>query len=90
MTPEPKLVAIKDGRVAAIAIIWGTATGMLALCIPMLAIVRSAIVLPFVVVIMAGLATMTIWRNSHAQVLTHWQLEDRVQNLEAICTKIES
>ncbi len=83
---------MKPGRVATTSVIWGTATGMVALCIPMLALAPNSVIVPLAVLLGATIATVTIWRNTAstdanlALLADLKELEQRVSNLEVICS----
>ena len=85
----------KDIRVAATSRIWAFATGMLAICIPLTAVTRSGAILPIIVISGATVGTVTVWRRSDNQLKTPLstntikQLEQRVANLEIICSSQE-
>jgi hypothetical protein len=49
-------------KIGVTAIIWGFATAMLAICIPLVNITESGIVLPLTVIIGASLPTIAVWR----------------------------
>lgn len=91
MAPLPE----KDIRAAATSKIWGFATGMLAICIPLTAVTRSGAILPIVVISGATVGTVAVWRKSNNQsrnpLLTNSikELEQRVANLETICSSQE-
>lgn len=83
-----------DPRPKAVGQIWAAAVGMLAICIPLCAVLRSAI-LPFFVIAGAALATLYIWSASsrnqeppedEAESLRAKikELEDRLANVEVI------
>lgn len=84
----------QDIRVAATSKIWGLATGMLAICIPLSAVTNSGSVLPIAVISGAAVSTTVIWKSedkkSQASPLLPSnlnQLEQRVANLETIICK---
>ena len=85
----------RDTRIAATSTIWGLATIMLALCIPLVAITNSGAILPLAVVLAATVATVTVWRSwddsSRNRLSTNSvkQLEQRVTNLEIIYSSQE-
>ena len=55
----------KNGsKVAATAIIWSLATGIMAICIPLVKISQSGIVLPSIVMIGVSISTVAIWVSS--------------------------
>ncbi len=85
-----------DIRVAATSKIWGIATAMLALCIPLSAVTRSGPILPLAVISGAAVGTVAVWRSSDNQsktspLLTNSikELQQRVANLEIICSSQE-
>jgi hypothetical protein len=76
-------------KIAAIAIIWSLATGMLAICIPLVSITKSGMVLPLAVIFGVNWSTKIIWHSSiqNAELISNNQpLNERVVNLEAICS----
>ena len=76
-------------KIAAIAIIWSFATGMLAICIPLVSITKSGMILPLAVIFGANWSTGIIWRsfNYSSELMNNIQpLNERVVNLEAICS----
>lgn len=70
--------------------IWGIATGMLALCIPLSAITKSGSILSLAVIAGAVVSTVAIWKSaddSNNQLVNSIQaLEQRVADLETICS----
>jgi len=76
-------------KIAAIAIIWSFATGMLAICIQLVSITKSGMILPLAVILGANWSTGIIWRSSiqNAELMSNIQpLNEGVVNLEAICS----
>lgn len=76
-------------KIAAIAIIWSLATGMLAICIPLVSITQSGMILPLAVILGVNWSTRIIWQSSiqNAELMSNVQpLNERVVNLEAICS----
>lgn len=76
--------------------VWVIATGMLALCIPLVTVTESGVILPLAVIAGADVATIAIWRrydchtiNSVALANNVKDLEQRVANLEVICSNEE-
>lgn len=55
------------GKIAATAIIWGFATGMLAICIPLVSITESGTILPLAVILGATASTVVVWLSSNQQ-----------------------
>ena len=86
-----KNIAEKNGtKIATTAIIWGFATGMMAICIPLVAISRSGIILPLAVILGASTSTVTVWRDANQKAVelanNLQQIEQRIRNLETICS----
>jgi hypothetical protein len=83
----------KTQQVVATGLIWGFATGMLALCIPLVSLTRGSLVLPLGVITGASVGTVAIWRHgnraSASSSTTTRTLEERVANLEIIAGKGE-
>lgn len=79
------------------AIIWGGAVGMIALSIPLAAILHdsAALLLPLAVIVGATIVTSRIWGKSLPVVLEaapeplrqNLRLEERLSNLETILTR---
>lgn len=77
-------------RLVVTAIIWGFATGMLAICIPLVGMTGTPL-LPLAVVIGATVSTVVVWwhsetqpRNSSFLTSNVNEIEKRVANLEMI------
>ncbi|MDJ0900307.1 MAG: hypothetical protein QNJ55_16000 [Xenococcus sp. MO_188.B8] len=86
-----KNIAEKNGtKIATTAIIWGFATGMIAICIPLVAISRSGIILPLAVILGASTSTVIVWRDANQKAVelanNLQQIEQRIRNLETICS----
>ena len=84
-------IAEKNGiKVGTTAIIWGFATGMMAICIPLVAMSRSGIILPLAVILGASTSTVAVWRSGNQKVVelsnNFQQIEQRVRDLETICS----
>ena len=84
-------------KIATTAIIWGFATGMLSICIPIVGMTQSGVILPLAVVLGASVATVVVWRSSSKRSRTISDLTNSVQHLnerivtlEAICSSGES
>lgn len=72
-------------KIAAIAIIWSFATGMLAICIPLVSITNSGMILPLAVIFGVNWSTKIIWYSSiqNAELMNNTHaLNERVVNLE--------
>lgn len=81
----------KDLRVMATGEIWGFATVMLALCIPLSAVTKSGPILPLAALTGAAVGTVAVWRSDDKKNpqnnLPPTQvelLEQRLANLETI------
>lgn len=82
----------KNPKVRTTSIIWAMATGMLGICVPLVAITNSGLTLPLAVILGASGSTAIVWlvpdpRDRQATRL-HQSikgLEERVANLETIC-----
>ena len=57
----------KGSKIGATAIIWGFATGMLAICIPLVSMTESGIILPMAVILGATASTVVVWLSSGPQ-----------------------
>jgi len=84
-----------DPRTKGTSIIWGFATGMFALCIPLVGLTRGAAIIPLAIAIGAGTGTVAVWRSDPhsrrrlADDQTVRSLEERIANLEAIASRGE-
>lgn len=78
----------KTQQVVATGLIWGFATGMLALCIPLVALTRGSLILPLGVITGASVGTVAVWRHGNRDSTENSTitrtLEERVTNLEVI------
>ncbi len=81
----------RDIRIAATSKIWGIATGMLAICIPLTAVAKSGPILPIAVITGAAVGTRAVWQssdqksgNSTLSPNNVEALEERIANLEMI------
>ncbi|MFG6094174.1 hypothetical protein SPB21_02940 [Leptothoe sp. ISB3NOV94-8A] len=86
----------KNPKVRATAAMWTLSMGMLGVCIPLVAITNSGIILPLLVILSTGGATAAVWlspgrrRPEDIQLTqTVKALEERIINLETICTGLE-
>ena len=77
-------------KIATTAIIWGFATGIMAICIPLVSISRTGIILPLAVILGTTISTVTVWRSSNQKAVelsnNLQQIEQRIVNLETICS----
>ena len=95
--PEDRTTAEQNAKIKATSSIWALATGMLGICIPLVAITESGIILPLAVILGASISTLGIWnkfgkgkdRALQAATQQTQALEERVRTLEAIVTSEE-
>lgn len=77
-------------KIGTTAIIWGCATGMMALCIPLVSVSHSGVILPLAVILGASVNTMIIWLSGNKKAVElsgdFQHIEQRVRNLETICS----
>ncbi|MDF5719217.1 MAG: hypothetical protein PUP91_01735 [Rhizonema sp. PD37] len=80
-------------KIATTAIIWGLATAMLAICIPLVTSTGSGVILPLAVILGASGGTVVVWRTkSHRngeifELMNNVsELRQRVVDLETICS----
>lgn len=87
-----------DDRTKVTSIIWGCATGMFVLCIPLASFIKDAgaAIAPAAIALGAGVGTVAVWqsssRHSKGSLDTETDvrsLEERVANLEAIASSTE-
>ncbi len=75
-------------KIGATAIIWAFATGMMAICIPLVSISKSGIILPVAVIAGVTISTVSIWGSANKKVIDSSenlrQIEQRVRDLETI------
>lgn len=83
----------KDARVQTTSAIWGISVGMLAVCIPLVALTESGLLLPILVLIAAAGSTATVWLSPQSRPQlkgqTLEQLEERIRSLETICSDLD-
>lgn len=76
----------------ATTVIWGCAVGMFALCIPLTEVAGSGVILPILVILGAIGGTAAVWfipiKHHQPDQLAVKALEDRIANLEVICTSL--
>lgn len=93
-SPAKAPIQRRDPRTAALNNVWGSALAMLALCIPLCAVLRSAMI-PILVVAGTAIVSLYIWWSgaaereadtSEADALRDKikELEDRLANVEVI------
>lgn len=69
-------------KIGSTAIIWGFATGMFAICIPLVSATESGIVLPLSIIIAVTISTVAVWVSSTPQQLPKEKEEIEVNNRE--------
>lgn len=79
-------------RFAATTVIWGFATAMLSICIPLVGMTGTPL-LPLAAIVGATVSTVAIWRNFETQPINSRflignvsELEKRIANLEMIAS----
>lgn len=80
----------KGSKIGATAIIWGFATGMLAICIPLVSITKSGFILPLVVVLGASGSTAVVWLSSGESTRKISELTDSIRALEQRVINLET
>ena len=84
--------AKSNSKNRATAVIWGSAVGLFALCIPLTAVAKSGPILPILVMLGASSGTAAVWltpgQRRREETLALKALEDRVMNLETIYTSL--
>lgn len=85
----------RNPKVRTTATIWGLATGMLAICIPLVPVAGGGVVLPLLVILGAGGSTVAMWisperagKEERRLVQKVETLEERIIALETICTSL--
>lgn len=58
----------KGAKLATTIVIWVTAAGMLAICIPIVSMTHSGVILPVSVVTGVTLSTIAIWLSGNQQI----------------------
>lgn len=76
-------------RVVATLGIWGIATGMLAVCIPLTAITKSGVILPLAVISGAAVGTVAVWRGADKQSINNRTVENNVKSLDQRVANLE-
>lgn len=95
MAPPPEMDSTPESRVTTTAIIWGFATGMLALSIPLTAVTSQSFLILGVIMVGTTLATVALWASAgdrrRQQTLADdiKAMEARIRNLEEICSTSE-
>ncbi len=69
-------------KLAATAIIWGFATGMLGICIPLVSMTDSGFILPLAVIIGASFTTAVVWLSFNRVSSHSVDLSDSIEALK--------
>lgn len=69
-------------KLAATAIIWGFATGMLGICIPLVSMTDSGVILPLAVIIGASFTTTVVWLSFNRVSRNTVELSNNVESLK--------
>jgi len=69
-------------KLAATAIIWGFATGMLGICIPLVSMTDSGVILPLAVIIGASFTTTVIWLSFNRVSRNTVELSNNIESLK--------
>ena len=74
-------------KVGATAIIWSLATGIMAICIPLVKISESGVILPLAVIIGLSISTVAIWLSGNQKIIESankfQDIENRIKELES-------
>jgi len=69
-------------KLAATAIIWGFATGMLGICIPLVSMTDSGVILPLAVIIGASCTTAVVWLSFNRVSRNTVELSNKIESLK--------
>ncbi|MEQ9238526.1 hypothetical protein [Coleofasciculus sp. E2-BRE-01] len=69
-------------KLAATAIIWGFATGMLGICIPLVSMTDSGVILPLAVIIGASFTTTVVWLSFNRVYRNTVELSNNIESLK--------
>jgi hypothetical protein len=69
-------------KLAATAIIWGFATGMLGICIPLVSMTDSGVILPLAVIIGASFTTTVVWLSFNRVSKNTLELSNTIESLK--------
>ncbi|MBE9116035.1 hypothetical protein IQ249_09025 [Lusitaniella coriacea LEGE 07157] len=65
-------------KVVATAFVWGFATGMLGICIPLVSVTQSGVVLPAIAILGASVSTIAIWLSSQQSIPENSELTKEI------------
>ena len=74
-------------KIGATAIIWSLATGIMAICIPLVRISESGVILPLIVMVGVSISTVAVWLSGDRAAKSGEELqkiERRIKDLETI------
>ncbi len=74
-------------KVGATAIIWSLATGIMAICIPLVKISESGVILPLAVIIGLSISTVAIWLSGNQKII---ESANKFQDIEKRIKELES
>ncbi len=80
----------KGALIGITAIIWAFATGMLAICIPLVSMTGSGLILPLAVILGAGVVTAVVWLSPVQQFRKISELTNTIQALEQRVMNLET
>jgi hypothetical protein len=80
----------KGALIGITAIIWAFATGMLAICIPLVSMTGSGLILPLAVILGAGVGTVVAWLSPIQQLRKISELTNTIQALEQRVINLET
>ncbi|MBW4543572.1 MAG: hypothetical protein KME25_03850 [Symplocastrum torsivum CPER-KK1] len=78
-----------DIRLPATSIIWGFATGMLALCLPLSNDTNHGTVISIAIVSAAAVSTVAVWQSSDKKSQTRNEASDRVKEFKERIANLE-
>lgn len=80
----------RDIRISVTSKIWGYATGMLAICIPLSAATESGPIIPIAVVSGAAVGTAAVWKSSDQKSQNSIEASNKVKELEERIADLET
>ena len=80
----------KDIRMAVTEKIWGFATGMLAICIPLSAVTKSGPIIPIAVISGAAVGTASVWKFSEQKSASRIEASAQLKSLEGRIADLET
>ncbi len=80
----------KGALIGNTAIIWAFATGMLAICIPLVSMTKTGLILPLAVILVAGIGTAIVWLSPAQQGRKISELTNTIEVLEQRVLTLET